>query len=111
MAMSDYSHEVVSITAPLAAVPAMLEARDRFLAGERLAPIGESAPERTALVQGDVWAQCQVRQLRETLPYPAARVLIDMCAARAGEWITKAEGDAAAAVTPRQLANELGALS
>ena len=41
----------------------------------------------------------------------SVRVLIDLCAARAGDWVTKGEGDKAAGVSPRQLANELGALS
>jgi hypothetical protein len=37
--------------------------------------------------------------------------LLAVCAQRPGEWVDKADADAAAGVTPRQLASELGAMS
>jgi hypothetical protein len=108
--MSENTDELVLLQAPLGAVPAMLEARERWRRGERG---GDEAREREdgVVVADNWWRAKDVARLRDAVPYDSVRTLLSMCAQRPGEWIDKAAADAAAGVTPRQLASELGALS
>lgn len=108
--MHDYSNEKVLLEAPLGAVPAMLDARDRWLRGDGV-EAGNQQPERGVTVNGEWWTESNLHRLRDRLPYDGVRTLFDLCAKRPGEWIDKSDADAAAGVTPKQLASELGALS
>lgn len=108
--MDIYTNETIMVEAPLGAVRAMLEARDRWLRGEVVVD-EDSQPERGATVKGEWWPESHIHRLRDQLPYDGVRTLLSLCSERSGEWIEKSEADAAAGVTPKQLASELGALS
>jgi hypothetical protein len=113
----------------------LLQVRDQLMSARRGNLDVQAAPPPIAseevihvVDQGDGsgvgtdWRRSQFEQLRNWIspeghcPAPGARyrglhMLFDLTAAADGEWVTKAAAEQSADVSPRQLANELAALT
>lgn len=118
--MDTYRNMRVFVEATVASAPYMAAARERFERGEldeawlTGVPAPDNAEERDgsgAEVAGTWWPARDILRLRDQLHYPGVQAMFDLCAARAGQWVDKAEADVAAGATARQLASELGALT
>ncbi len=57
------------------------------------------------------WSRSEVNRLHGYLRYELVRLLLDTCASRPGDWVTKAEIDQKGKKGPLQLRNELTAFS
>ena len=57
------------------------------------------------------WTQAMIIKLADRASYEAVLVLLDRCSQAPGAWITKADIEEEAGVSPIQLRNELGALT
>lgn len=117
--MRNYDDVEVLVTATIASAPYMAAARDYFerglldeawLAGEPSSSVRDAA-QSGVTIAGSWWPAADLCKIRDHLPYVGVRALLDLCAERAGDWVGKAEADAAAQATPRQLASELSALT
>lgn len=119
----------VLIPAEAEDVAAMLDFRDKRMAGRR----GENAatatqfPATAAEVAVEVngqglWRRSELEKVRdwisndgrrpaEGVSYRGLHTLFDMMADAAGGWVTKAQAEEAAGVKPRQLQNEMSALT
>ena len=76
----------------------------------------DSAPTDSTTVAVEVpgngaWDQQMVVRLADSVTYEAVLHLLDLCAARPGQWVAKSEAETAGGFSANLLRNQLGALS
>lgn len=110
--------DTVWLAAPLGAAPHMLRVRERYLAGEFDVVVestdGSTSPcEETFLVPAQRrWRESEIRRLKDELPYPLLRRLLDLTAEAQGQWVAKSAAEEGAGENGAiQLRNELSALT
>lgn len=85
------------------------------LTSGRIEPAAHGATgrlDKTVMVEGQgPWTQARLNRLADSVTYGAVLALLDECANRHGQWVSKAEVEEAGGFSAIQLRNELGALS
>jgi hypothetical protein len=118
--------EIVFIPTPVEHAQALIALRnERMAAGSAAATPGipTEGDDEVAFVTGQgPWRRTQLEALRDWISdngrrppagasYRALHTLFDLTAEADGDWVTKADAEQAAGVAPRQLQNELAALT
>lgn len=106
--------DTVLIPVPAQQAAFFIEVRDRILSGDlSLGDLTGDVDASTMIVVPDQgrWSEEMLAKLEDRLTYPLVRRLLEICADRPGEWVSKSEIDDIGGTGPYQLRNELSAFS